>query len=67
MAPVIKISKDGTMATKIVQKRVRGISKDKDGKETTEHVVYAWLEVLEKIDGKWRLVTIASTEKDGNK
>ena len=65
--PVIRISKDGTMATKIVQKRVRGISKDKDGKEITEHVVYAWLEVLEKIDGKWRLVTIASTEKDGNK
>ncbi len=65
--PVIRISKDGTMATKIVQKRVRGISKDKDGKETTEHVVYAWLEVLEKIDEKWRLVTIASTEKDGNK
>ena len=65
--PVIKISKDGTMATKIVQKRVRGSSKDKDGKEITEHVVYAWLEVLEKIDGKWRLVTIASTEKDGNK
>lgn len=64
--PVIRISKDGTMATKIVQKRVRGISKDKDGKEVTEHVVYAWLEVLEKIDGKWRLVTIASTEKDGN-
>ena len=65
--PVIRISKDGTMATKIVQKRVRGSSKDKDGKEITEHVVYAWLEVLEKIDGKWRLVTIASTEKDGNK
>ena len=65
--PVIRISKDGTMASKIVQKRVRGISKDKDGKEITEHVVYAWLEVLEKIDGKWRLVTIASTEKDGNK
>lgn len=65
--PVIKISKDGTMATKIVQKRVRGISLDKDGKAITEHVVYAWLEVLEKINGKWRLVTIASTEKDGNK
>lgn len=65
--PVIRISKDGTMATKIVQKRVRGISKDKEGKDVIEHVVYAWLEVLEKIDGKWRLVTIASTEKDGNR
>ena len=55
------------MATKIVQKRVRGTSKDKDGNDISEHVVYAWLEVLEKVDGKWRLVTIASTEKDGGK
>ncbi len=65
--PVIKISKDGTMATKIVQKRVRGTTTDANGKEVTEHTVFAWLEVLEKVDGKWRLVTIASTEKDGSK
>lgn len=65
--PIIKVSKDGSMATKIVQKRVRGTSKDKDGNDISEHVVYAWLEVLEKMDGKWRLVTIASTEKDGGK
>ena len=65
--PIIRVSKDGSMATKIVQKRVRGTSKDKDGKDISEHVVYAWLEVLEKVDGKWRLVTIASTEKDGGK
>ncbi len=63
--PVINLSRDGTMATKIVQKRVRGFLKDKDGINISEHVVYAWLEVLEKINGKWRLVTIASTEKDG--
>ena len=63
--PVIKISGDGTMATKIVHKRVRGTYKDDNGKEVTEHVIYAWLEVLEKIDGKWRLVTIASTDKPG--
>lgn len=65
--PVIRISKDGTMATKIVQKRVRGTTTNAEGKEVTEHTVFAWLEVLEKIDGKWRLTTIASTEKPGEK
>jgi hypothetical protein len=65
--PQVKISRDGTLATKIVQKRVRGIYKDEQGKEVAEHVVYAWLEVLEKIDGRWRLVTIASTDKPGPK
>ena len=63
--PVIKVSGDGTMATKIVHKRVRGTYKDANGKDVAEHVIYAWLEVLEKIDGKWRLVTIASTDKPG--
>lgn len=51
--PIIKISGDGTMATKIVRKRVRGTYKDDNGKQVAEHVIYAWLEVLEKIDGKW--------------
>lgn len=64
--PVIKISKDGTMATKIVRKRVRGSTRNAEGKEEIEHTVFAWLEVLEKINGKWRLTTIASTEKAGD-
>lgn len=61
--PKITISKDGSLATKIVRKRVRGISKDAAGTETQEHTIFAWLEVLEKINGQWRLTTIASTEK----
>lgn len=65
--PVIKISNDGTMATKIVRKRVRGITRNAEGKEVIEHTVFAWLEVLEKIQGKWRLTAIASTEKPGDK
>ncbi|MBX3290173.1 MAG: DUF4440 domain-containing protein [Acidobacteria bacterium] len=65
--PVIKISKDGTMATKIVQKRVRGTYTYEDGKVEDDHTVFAWLEVWEKIKGKWKVTAIASTDRDGGK
>ncbi len=61
--PVIKISKDGTMAVKTVQKRVRGSNKNEKGEKVSDHTVFAWLEVWEKFDGKWKLITIASTDK----
>lgn len=61
--PTIKISKDGTLATKIVQKRVRGTYKNEKGEDVSTHTVFAWLEVLEKIDGKWKMTAIASTDK----
>ncbi len=61
--PVVKISKDGTMATIIVQKRVRGTYKNDKGEEILDQTDFAWLEVWEKIDGKWKLITVASTEK----
>lgn len=61
--PVIRLSRDGTMATVIVEKRVRGTYKDENGQEKTGLTEFAWLEVWEKIDGKWKLMTVASTEK----
>lgn len=65
--PAIRVSKDGSMAVITVQKRVRGTYKNDIGNEVDQHVIYAWLEVWEKIGGKWKLITIASTEKDGSK
>lgn len=65
--PVIKISKDGTLATIIVQKRVRGSYKNDKGEEESDHTIFAWLEVWEKVKGKWKVVTVASTEKYGPK
>ena len=65
--PVIKISKDGTLATKIVEKRVRGTYKNDKGVEESDHTIFAWLEVWEKIDGKWKVVTVASTSRNGAK
>lgn len=65
--PVIKISKDGTLATKVVQKSVKGTYKNEKGEEETDHTIFAWLEVWEKIDGKWKVTTVASTDKTGPK
>jgi len=65
--PVINVSKDGSMATVTVEKRVRGTYKNEMGDDVEEHKVYAWLEVWEKINRKWKVVTVASTEKDGPK
>ena len=61
--PIIKISKDGTLATKIVEKRVRGTYKNEKGDEETDHTVFAWLEVWEKIGGKWKVSAVASTSR----
>lgn len=66
IASVIKVSGDGSMATKIVQKRVCGTYKDENGKEIPKHVIYAWLEVLEKVDGIWRFVTVGATDRPGS-
>jgi hypothetical protein len=63
--PVIKLAQDGSMATVIVQKRVRGTYKNEKGEDESDHTIFAWLEVWEKIDGKWKVTTVASTEKAG--
>jgi hypothetical protein len=63
--PVIKISKDGTLAYKVVQKRVRGTYSYEDGKAEVDHTVFAWLEVWEKIDGRWKVTAVASTDRKG--
>lgn len=63
--PVIKISKDGTLATIIVEKSVKGTFKNEKGEEEKDHTIFAWLEVWEKINGKWKIVTIASTARYG--
>lgn len=65
--PVIKIAKDGSMATITVQKSVKGTYKNDKGEDESDHTIFAWLEVWEKIDGNWKVTTVASTEKVGGK
>lgn len=61
--PVIKISGDGTMATILVQKRVRGTYRNEKNEEVLDQTDFAWLEVWDKIDNKWKISAVASTEK----
>ena len=61
--PIIKVSRDGSMATIIVQKRVSGTYTNDEGEEIAEQTEFAWLEVWEKQDGQWKVVTVASTRK----
>lgn len=61
--PRIRISPDGRMAWVVVQKRVHVTGPDSTGAPRQERVRYAWLSVYEKLDGRWRLVGIASTDR----
>lgn len=59
--PIISISDDGTMATSVVEKLVVTQAKSEDRKLDTTH--FAWLAVFKKINGKWQLHRMGSTNK----
>lgn len=59
--PIFSFSDDGTMATTVVQKMVITRSKAENAVLDTTH--YAWLAVYKKVDGKWRLHRMASTNR----
>jgi hypothetical protein len=63
--PLLRISPDGRMAYKIVQKRVRLTAPDSTGRPVAEDVVYAWIEIYEKPDDRWILMAVASTDRPG--
>lgn len=57
--PVIRISRDGSMAYVIVRKRVRLKDLTQNGKEET--TIFAWMETWEKEDGAWKRKAVVST------
>lgn len=59
--PIIRVSKDGSMAWMITRVRVRRVQKDKAGAEVEEKFVYAGLRTYEKQGGKWMRAANAST------
>lgn len=59
--PIIRVSDDATMAYVIVNKKVRLLSKDESGKEREEIEVFAWVSTFRKVDGKWKLTMVVST------
>ena len=60
--PVVTLSDDGTLATMLIQKRVRVLPKSGPGAAGGE-TDWAWLETWRKQDGQWRLQTIVSTNQ----
>ncbi|HYP27796.1 MAG TPA: hypothetical protein VE262_13850 [Blastocatellia bacterium] len=59
--PIIRISKDASMAWMITRIRVRRTQKDEAGKEVEEKFIYAGIMTYEKQSGKWVLVANVST------
>lgn len=52
-APVVKVSKDGTLGWVIAQVEARGVQTGDDGKKEPLEFVSAWIELYEKRDGRW--------------
>jgi hypothetical protein len=61
--PIIRVSPDGRMAYAIVQKSVRTTAPDSTGRPVEEHTAFAWVELYEKLDGRWTLMGVASTDR----
>lgn len=59
--PIIRISKDGSMAWMITRVRVRRTQKTAAGSDKEEKFTYAGIMTYEKRDGKWVRVANAST------
>ncbi len=59
--PIISFSDDATMATVVVDKLVVVKSKTVENKVDTSH--YAWLAIFKKVNGKWQLHRMGSTNK----
>lgn len=60
-SPIFSFSDDGTMATTVVDKLVITRSKSGGNRFDTSH--YAWLAVYKKINGKWRMHRMGSTNR----
>lgn len=63
--PRIRVSPDGRMAYALVRKRVRLTAPDSSGRPVERHTEFAWVELYEKLDGEWRLMAVASTDRPG--
>ena len=59
--PIIRISKDGSMAWMITRIRVKRTQKDAAGEETERKFIYAGIMTYEKKAGKWVRVANVST------
>jgi len=64
--PIIRVSKDASMAWMITRIRVRRVQRDSAGAEREERFVYAGIMTYEKRDGRWVRVANVSTFEPPN-
>jgi hypothetical protein len=64
--PILRISKDASMAWMIVRVKVRRVQKDAAGREHEEKFIYAGIMTYEKVNGKWMRVANVSTFEPPN-
>ena len=64
--PIIRISKDASMAWMITRTRVRRVQRNAEGAEKEEKFVYAGIMTYEKRDGRWVRVANVSTFEQPN-
>ncbi|MGH9944000.1 MAG: hypothetical protein ACRD9R_16775 [Pyrinomonadaceae bacterium] len=64
--PIVRVSRDRSMAWMITRVRVKRTQKNAAGKEVEEKFIYAGIMTYEKRDGKWMLVANVSTFEPPN-
>lgn len=64
--PEIALSEDGTLATVVVQKRVR-LRPAAESDAAVEETQFAWLETWRKRRGRWELIALASTQGEAER
>jgi hypothetical protein len=60
-APIVRVSKDASMAWVIVRVKVRRTQKDVSGKETETKFIYPGNMTYEKQNNKWTTIANVST------
>lgn len=66
IAPVVRVSSDGSLAWLIAQVKASGVQTSDDGKQAPIEFTSAWIELFEKKDGKWVRVGNVSNFKPPN-
>jgi hypothetical protein len=61
--PVVRVSKDDSMAWLIAQVKASGVQVTDNGKEEPIEFISAWIELFEKKDGRWMRVGNVSNFK----
>lgn len=61
--PIVRVSRDGTLGWVIVQVGIAGTRTGEDGKPVPLDSTWAWIELYEKRDGRWRRVGEVSSLK----